>query len=94
MGKNEAPQVWKIQILHDVKKVLKKLPKNLLARIWKKINDLRNDRYPPGSVKLEGYDNLFRVRVGDWRIIYAIEEDRLVIVILEIGPRGEIYKDI
>jgi len=49
---------------------------------------------PAGCKKLSGFDNLYRVRVGDWRISYAIEDERLVILVLEIAPRGDAYRNL
>jgi len=49
---------------------------------------------PPNSRKLVGYDDLYRLRVGDWRIIYAIQNEELIILVIKIAPRGEVYQDI
>ena len=49
---------------------------------------------PAGCKKLSGFDNLYRVRVGDWRISYAIEDERLVILVLEIALRGDAYRNL
>jgi mRNA interferase RelE/StbE len=54
---------------------------------------LEDEPYPNGVKKLSGYDKYYRIRVGDWRIIYAVEEDRLIILVLEIGSRGGVYKE-
>ena len=43
-------------------------------------------------VKLAGEDDLWRIRVGDWRIIYAIEDDKLIVFIVKVGHRREIYR--
>lgn len=47
---------------------------------------------PEGYIKLKGSDNLYRVRVGPYRIIYTIQEDKLIVLILELGDRKDIYK--
>lgn len=49
---------------------------------------------PQGITKLKGHENLFRLRVGDYRIIYTIEEAVLVVLIVKVGHRREIYKNI
>jgi len=64
----------------------------LLQRILAAIRDLAHAPRPPGCKKLSGYDNLYRVRVGDWRISYAVEDDRLIILILEVDPCGGAYR--
>lgn len=85
---------YKVIIHKSVTKVLRKLPTDLLKRISQAIDDLSNDPRPVGCKKLEGYDNLYRIRVGDWRISYAVEDDRLIILVIEVAPRGGAYRSI
>ena len=47
---------------------------------------------PEGYIKLKGSDHLFRIRVGPYRIIYTIQDDKLIVLVLEIGDRKEVYK--
>jgi mRNA interferase RelE/StbE len=47
---------------------------------------------PRGSRKLTGYDDVFRIRVGRFRVLYSVSDTRLVIFILKIGPRKDIYR--
>jgi mRNA interferase RelE/StbE len=85
---------WQVIIHRRAEKVPQRLPKDLLQRIWSAIQDLAQDPRPDGCKKLVGYDNLYRVRVGDWRISYAIEDDKLIILILEVAPRGRAYHNL
>lgn len=55
---------------------------------------LGNNPRPEGYIKLKGADNLFRVRVGPYRIIYTIQDDKLIVLVLEIGDRKDVYKNI
>lgn len=48
---------------------------------------------PEGYVKLKGSNDLFRIRVGPYRIIYTIQDDKLIVLVLEIGDRKDIYKN-
>jgi mRNA interferase RelE/StbE len=82
----------KIIINKSVMKVLRKLPKDLLIRISRAIDGLSNDPRPVGCKKLKAYDNLYRIRVGDCRISYAIEDDRLIVLIIEAAPCGGAYR--
>jgi mRNA interferase RelE/StbE len=61
-------------------------------KIISEINSLIDNPRPVGAVKLTGSDNLFRMRIGDYRIIYAVEDDLLVVLIVEAGHRREIYR--
>jgi mRNA interferase RelE/StbE len=87
----DQPQLLVI-LLREPEKVLRKLSKDLLKRIRKVIDRLATDPTPEGSKKLVGYDNLYRMRVGDWRISYAVEQDRLIVLTVEITPRGGAYR--
>ncbi|WP_272879183.1 type II toxin-antitoxin system RelE family toxin [Rothia nasimurium] len=58
----------------------------------KKIQELASNPYPPGTKKIIGGDGELRLRVGNYRVIYAVEEGRLIILVLTIGHRREVYK--
>jgi mRNA interferase RelE/StbE len=88
----EAERHWQIIIDRQPEKVFRRLPNPLLQRIREKIRTLAADPRPPGCKKLAGYDNLYRVRVGDWRISYAVEDDRLIVLVLEVAPRSGAYR--
>lgn len=83
---------WEIILHHRVERVLRRLPRDLKQRIDRAILALAIDPRPPGCRKLVGYDHLYRVRVGDWRISYAVEDDRLIVLIIEVAPRGGAYR--
>ncbi|MEW5827713.1 MAG: type II toxin-antitoxin system RelE/ParE family toxin [Chloroflexota bacterium] len=89
MGANH----WKIIIHRKAEKSLKRLKGDTLERIRRAIRSLGEEPRPVGSKKLSGYETLYRLRVGDWRIIYAIEDDRLIVLVLEIAPRGSVYRN-
>jgi mRNA interferase RelE/StbE len=59
-----------------------------------RIQSLANDPRPAGCKKLKSgrYDNLYRIREGDWRILYAIEDDRIVVLILDVVRRDQAYR--
>ncbi len=85
-------QQWEILLHRRVERVLRRLPQQLLQRIDRHIRSLAQDPRPPGCKKLVGYDNLYRVRVGDWRISYAIEEDQRVVLVVEVEHRSRAYR--
>lgn len=61
-------------------------------RIGKRIDGLAENPRPYGVRKLEGEEDLYRIRVGDFRIIYLIEDRRLVVVVIRIGNRRDVYR--
>ena len=71
---------------------LGKLPKVLSRRIALAIEKLATDPYPSGCKKLHGGMNLFRIRVGEYRVIYSIDAGRLIVTIVRIGHRKDIYR--
>jgi mRNA interferase RelE/StbE len=75
-------------------KALRKLPKDLLQRIENALESLAANPRPKDCKKLVGYDNLYRIREGDWRIVYAIHDDRLIVLVLIIAPRGVAYRNL
>ncbi|YAG10111.1 Plasmid stabilization protein [Nostoc sp. DSM 114167] len=74
-------------------KQLKKIPSELQERIQIKIDDLATEPRPNGVKKLKGKENAYRIRIGDYRVIYDIFDDLLVVNVVEVGHRKNIYKD-
>jgi mRNA interferase RelE/StbE len=68
------------------------LDRQLQRRIAEKVTALCEDPFPPGSEKLKAQAEHFRIRVGDYRVIYRIDGKRVVIVIVRIGHRREVYR--
>ena len=73
-------------------KALAKLPMNWQKRIIAKISTVAVSSYAPNNnlTKLQGRDG-YRLRVGDWRVIYELQDDRLVTLVVELGAREGIY---
>jgi mRNA interferase RelE/StbE len=84
---------YKVEILKGALKQLKKLSPELQERIQVKIDDLAIEPRPNGVKKLKGQENAYRIRVGDYRIIYDIFDDVLLVKVVEIGHRSKVYKD-
>ncbi len=82
---------WQVIVDRDPEKILRKVDTELRKRLLARLHDLEIDPKPHGVTKLEGYKDLYRVRVGDWRIIYAIKEEQLIVLVIEIAPRGGAY---
>jgi len=75
-----------------VLKSLKRLPKKDLRRIKKKIDRFAENLPDPATTKMKGNNPFHRVRSGDYRILYQILEDRLVILVVKVGHRKDVYK--
>lgn len=83
------PKSYKIVFERNAARYFNGLSKDHQKRLAKAISSL-----PQGDTKkLKGYKDFYRLRVGDYRIIYTIKQDELIIAILKIGNRGDIYKE-
>lgn len=81
--------MYNIIIKKPAKKFIDKLPMNEQRRIVKAIEKLPNG---DDIKKLKGYNDIYRLRVGDYRILYTVNDDELLIMVLDVGNRGQIYK--
>jgi len=82
---------YEIEFKPSAQKSLEKLPKKIQKRIQGVISTLEINPLPPVAKKLTGRD-AYRIRVSDYRIIYSIENNKLLIVVVGIGHRREIYR--
>jgi mRNA interferase RelE/StbE len=82
---------YTIDFVPTAAKELAKLPKRERQRLGEKIDALAEAPRPPGAEKLTGVD-AWRVRVGDYRIVYEVRDRVLVVLVLAVGNRREIYK--
>ena len=80
-----------IEISRTAEKQLKKIDKVQQSRIIKEILNLAITPFPQGSKKLSGFDAVFRIRIGRYRVIYSVQGKRLLVIILKIGHRKDIY---
>ena len=83
---------YKIEFAKQAAKQFKVLPRQEQQRLKTKIDNLEIDPRPSGVVKLSGEQNLYRIRVGNYRIIYSIQDFQLLILILKIGHRKDVYR--
>lgn len=83
--------VYELLFKESVYKELKVLSKADLKKILSKIEDLAQDPRPPGSQKLSGLE-LYRVRQGKHRIVYSIKDQELVVHVIKVGHRKDVYR--
>jgi mRNA interferase RelE/StbE len=84
--------VFKIEIKPSAWRDMQRLPRSMQKRVAEKIDALANDPFPRGSTKLEALENLWRVRVGDYRIIYQVRKEVLVVFVVRVKHRGDVYR--
>ena len=85
--------MYKIVFTSRAAKSLQKMLRNTANLIREKFEQIANDPYAPipNATKLQGRSG-YRLRVGDWRVIYEINKTEVVIMVLKIAPRGEVYR--
>lgn len=84
--------MYQVEILSAARRQIKKLPRTVQSQILDRIEDLQVEPRPVGVVKLEGEEGLYRVRVGDYRIVYAIDDEQIYIFIVKVAHRREVYR--
>jgi len=85
---------FRIEFTRSAAKYLKTIPKTAQKRIAKKLESLAEGLPDPAKTKMKGDNPFHRVRVGDYRIIYEIQTEILLITILKIGHRKDVYQRI
>src|SRR5882672_8598374 len=89
---NPSPAMaYRVIIKKSAEKELAKLPLKAILDLREKILELRINPFPHGHKKLKGFQNQYRIRSGDYRVIYQIEHKLLIIEVLKIGDRKNIY---
>ena len=88
----EAGSKWRIAVHREAKRELRRLPRRILQSALEGIHVLADDPYPAGCSKLKGHESLYRIRVGDWRIVYAVDSAERTITVLRVASRGEVYR--
>ena len=83
---------YRIEFAKPASKQFKAIPPQEQQRLKPKIDALANEPRPSGMVKLAGEDGLYRIRVGNYRIIYTIEDDRLLVLVVKVGHRRDVYR--
>lgn len=86
--------MWTIAYTDVATRELARLPTNISRRIVEKIGLLAADPYAPNNnVKRLKGSGAYRLRVGDWRVLYELEDEVLKVLVLRVGPRGSVYDD-
>ncbi|GAA4752616.1 type II toxin-antitoxin system RelE family toxin [Flavisolibacter ginsenosidimutans] len=83
---------YTVLIEKKVESFIKKQSKTTAQRITTAISSLAENPRPAGCKKLQGYDNEYRIRIGDIRILYTIEDEIITVTVYKAGYRGSVYK--
>ena len=85
---------YSIEITREALRTLAKLDKPIRRRVQQAIDKLGQDPRPAGARALQGLKGAYRIRVGDYRVVYTIDDGRLIVVVVDLGHRREIYRNL
>ena len=84
--------VYRIEIKQSAKKELVQLPKPIAEKITMQIIALADNPRPNGCKKLVGTEHSYRIRINDYRVVYSIFDQELIIQVIKLGHRRDIYR--
>jgi len=85
---------YRVEVKRSAAKALKKIPKPDQKRISKAIDNLSENLPNPDATKMKGNNPFHKIRVGDYRIVYEIQNEVLLILIIKIGHRKDVYRSL
>jgi len=83
---------YTITFAQSTRKELERLSTSVVNRIFPKIEALAQNPRPPGCRKLRGFENLWRIRIGDYRVVYQVFDEELVVDIVAVRHRSQAYR--
>jgi len=83
---------YTVHVKSSAKKEIAALPTDVQHRVAERIDKLQFDPRPPGCSKLAGAEDTYRIRVGDYRIIYDVHDKIVTVTIISVGHRREVYR--
>ncbi len=83
---------YSVYIKPSAQKALARLDRDIRRRISSRIDLLARDPRPPGTEKLAGAEDLYRIRIGEYRVIYQIRDKELIVLVVRVGHRKDVYR--
>jgi mRNA interferase RelE/StbE len=85
-------RTYEVRLLVTARRQLLRVPERIRSRIGNAIRALAADPRPPGCKKLTGGTDYFRIRVGDHRVLYEVRDRDVLVLVIKIGHRREVYR--
>jgi mRNA interferase RelE/StbE len=85
-------RTYEVRLLVTARRQLLRVPVRIRSRLGNAIRALAADPRPPGCRKLVGGTDYFRIRVGDYRVLYEVRDRDVLVLVIKIGHRGEVYR--
>jgi len=94
MAKATSEPKYRVEIKKSAQKVVAKAPREIRELLTEAMRGLANNPRPHTVEKMKGQkETYYRIPVRDWRIIYTVEDDVLLVLVVQVGPRKDIYRD-
>jgi mRNA interferase RelE/StbE len=87
-----ASEEYSIEWKHSAVKELRRLPNEVVTRVLEVVEGLRINPFPAGVRKLSGAEHTYRIREGSYRVIYSVYTSRLIIEVVRVGHRKDVYR--
>lgn len=85
---------YRVEFQPSARKELLKLDKPVRRRILRAVAGLGDEPRPSGAVALKNRPDQLRIRVGNYRVVYTVRDAQLLVLVLAVGHRGEVYRDL
>lgn len=85
---------YTVEVKHSAQKAFSALPRDIQKQIAEKLLSLETAPFQPGCKKISGRADTWRIRAGSYRIVYEVRENVLVVIVIRIGHRREIYRNL
>ena len=85
---------YRVILKPSIEKDLRSLTPSVLKRVFKRIQTLEDDPRPRGALKLAGAEQLYRIRIGDYRIVYTIDADSRQVIVYYVRHRRDVYRSL
>lgn len=86
------PRPYRVEFAEPARKQFLALPRDAQRRIAPRVDALARTPRPHGVEKLKGVEGLYRIRVGDYRVVYEIRDDVLLVLVVKVGNRRDVYR--
>ena len=83
---------YQVEVVESAKRSLRKVESLYIKKIMERIDFLQFDPRHPGCIKMSGCQNTYRTRVGKYRIIYEIYDNKVLVIVVNIGHRKDVYR--
>lgn len=83
---------YRIEIKPSAERDIRGLERPVARRVLARLSELKDEPRPPGVTKLQGDEDLYRARVGSYRIVYAISDRKLLVLVVRVRHRGAVYR--